>query len=550
MALDNGTGIVKPEDGFNVIKAASEQRASNTFAAIKAHELLDQQDASAKEMQSITMADGLNAATISAAKSSFEASSDAKKAAQNLALGFDPLDQGSKSNYWIGEMHDNAAKAYAALDVVNAGTSKTLLNDPLGYIAAQFTLPADIAAQHYYVDKYNAAAGSLNEITSASSAASIAINQSQQTTNAAMASAKADQALQAAALASATIKRDTAGTQIKGVLEINALNEKQSDLVFKVHQAQNSDAQLAISQQNAADMHAQRLIMQQQRQEQLDAKQDDLAGWQAQLDNRNAGARAMGKPVIEGVGTFKREVAQFGKLPNYQDMLTVGATANANGGSISGVPIAENAGNAARNWASPGTNLTGNVTGTYLAQVWNQQKGLATAPKDVQALASHVTDIAVAGAKVQRDSIDNSNPLVSNIYQAPIPAIMFQSQSVKNNPFLAEVLAPIVELDSKATISDATMLAKAAFYAKNNPGTANFNIAAAGITAYYKQASNVNNSTNRYVENSLPPQLSYIARINGANLNLTSEADVKRAMFMMNMKDAASGNSWITSAEN
>ena len=542
MALDTSTGIVKPEEGFNVIKAAAEQRASTTFASIKAHELMDQQEAAAREMQTATMAEGLNKATISEAESSFAANSDAKKAAQNLALGFDPLDQGSKSNYWIREMHENAAKAYAALDVVNEGTSKTLLNDPLGFISAQFTLPADIAAQHYYVDKYNAAAGSLNEITQASSAASIAINQSQQTTSVAMASAKADNAMQLATLAAAKIKHESAGIQKAGVIEIDQLNAKQLALAVQVHAVQNSDAHLALAQQSAADSHAMHLRNMELAQANLDKKSDDDVGWQAQMDNYNAGARAGGKVIYDSVQMFKKAQAQYGSSDNFKNTVVYGMGILANNGNPVGVPVAPTAGIAAANYAAGGTRLVGNVAGTYLAEEWNKAKLSPTASKDPIALAAAVDKQAVAGANNQLRSIDNSNPQVHNIYQAPIPAVLFKSTAVMSNPFLATTLAPIVELDKRATITDETLVAKAAAYAQQNPGAGNFNVAAAGIATYYQAAMAKNNMVNMYVENGLPPQKTYVAKISGRDINLASQADVKRALFLM------SGNSQLGSS--
>lgn len=521
---------VKDNPIINYAAASAQSQASSRMAQIDIAKQMDVQEQASRDAQVAATTVGNSQATISSAQESWKAATDSQVAAMQVSLGTDWTNQGSESNYWAQEMRDNAHKAYAALDVVHEGQAKTLMNDPLGFISAQFTLPSDIATQHYYADKYNTAEGALNELTNASNAGAIAAKQMEQRSSQAVSEAKATEALATAAGNVANIQANAAGTKIKGITEINALTTQQADMVFKQHQMQIGDAQLAISQQNAADLHAQRLMQQAQRQDVLDTKAATEADWRTQMDLRNIGAKGMGKAPIDSLQMFQQEYRAQQKNPMYQDMLAYGANVQFNGGVVTGIPVAENAGNAARNYASGGTNLASNPAAGFLAQVWNRQKGLPGAPKDPQALSATVNTIAIAAAKSAMTGIDNSNPQAPNIYAAPIPATILGNAGVAGNKFIADTLAPMVGVNPTMQMPDATLLAKAADYSKGGP--ANYAAAVAGVTDYYKRAVIVNAATRMYTENGLPEQKGYIAKIDGRNVDMTNPTEVKRALFL------------------
>lgn len=520
---------VKDNPIINHIAAAAQAQASSQQAQLRIQEQLDAQEAASQQAILAATSVGNAQATIKSSEESWKASSDAQIASIGVALGTDWTTQGSESNYWATQMKENAHKAYESLDVIKDKQSKTLLSDPLGFISAQFTLPADIATHNYYARKHNVAEQALNEITNASNSAAIAAKQMEQRTSEAVAEAKANEALANAAKDVANITANAAGNKIKGIVEINSMTAQQADMAFKIHAANNSDAQLALQQRQADDLHAQRMMAQTQRQEQLDAKAATLDDWKAQLDIRNIGAKAMGKAPVTSIDMFRREYNMSGKTQDYQDMLNYGMDISLNQGSLSGVPVAQNAGRAALNYAKGGVNLNGNVAGTFLTQVLGQQKLLPTAPKDQAALAEQVTSVATKIAKDQLASIDNSNPAAPNIYAAPPPSVMLQSKAVQSSPFIMETLVPMLEQNKNLQLPDAVLVAKAADYAKG--GKANFNVAVAGIAAYYKQATIINSANNRYVEHDLPKQTSYTARINGADVDLTNETQVKMVLM-------------------
>lgn len=529
---------VKDNPIINYVAQAAQAHAADSQAKLDIQKQLDVQEQSSTDAMLAATRVGGSQATQVAAQESWKASSDAQIAAMGEKLGTSWTDQGSETNKWASRMKENAEKAYAAKDVIHEKQSKTLLNDPLGYIEAQFSLPSDIETHNYYAGKFNQAEQNLNQVINASNAAAISVKQMEKRTSVDFATAKAEEAMALAAGNVAQLKRQAAGDSIKGITEINNLNTKQVDLVFKVHSAQNADASLALHRQAQADNHKMALLRLEQRQEELATKAATEADWQAQMETRNVGARAKGVALLDSVAMFKREYAMQGKNPIYQNMLTYGSEIEMNKGSLSGVAIAQNAGTAARDYAATGgVNLQNNPVGSFLSGLYSAQKLHPTAPKDPIAFAATVDKVAIDTASTFLRSIDNSNSNAPNIYAAPAVGVMLKSASVLSSPFIVDTLVPMRELNPNVQVTDATMLAKAADYAKT--GKANFNVAAEGIVNYYKQASNLNNANRLYKENGLPPQKDYMAKIDGRNVDLTSLVQVRQYIFKRNMQDNA-----------
>lgn len=524
---------VKSDQIFNYIKQAGEAHAADSQSKLDIQKQLDaQEQASADAMVAATTVGG-SQAVMRASEESWKAASDAKIAAMGEALGTDWTSQGSQTNLWAARMKENAEKAYSALDVVHEKEAKTLLNDPIGFIEAQFSLPSDIATYNYYAEKNNIAEGRLNELLDASNAAAVSIKQEEKRTSTEYATAKAEEAAALAAGNVAALKRQAAGDSISGIRAINELDSRQLQIALQVHAARNSDASLALQRQSQADSHAKVLFDMEQKRELLEGKQATEDDWRAQMEVRNIGAKARDIAPIESIGMFKQEYRIQSKNPVYQNLLTYGAQISFNKGYVNGVAVAENAGAAARDYSAGGVNLSNNPVGSYLAQVYATKKTDIGAMKDPAAFNEIVNKAAVGGAKKLASSIDNSNPNIPNIYAAPPPAIMLKSKAAAVNPFIVDTVVPMVQQNKNVTIPDAVMLAKAADYAKG--GKANFNMAAAGIVDYYSKAVIENNNTKLYKENGLDPQLGYNARIDGRNIDLTNIVQVKDYLFKQNM---------------
>lgn len=527
---------IKDNPIINYVAQAAQQNASDTKAKLGIQVQLDEQEEASNEAMLAASIAGGSKATQIAAEESWKASSDVGVAAMQEALGTSWTAQGSESNKWAARIKENAEKAYSALDIIKEKQTKTLLNDPIGFIEAQFSLPADIATHNYYADKHNKAEDNLNRIISSSNAAAIAVKQMEKRTSNEFAEAKAQEAMALAAGNVAALKRQSAGDKIKGITEINNLTAKQTDLVFRVHALRNSDESLELQRQSQSDNHKLATVRLQQRQEELANKAATEEEWRVDMETRNIGAKAKGVPEIVSLAAFKREfTGPLSKNPIYQDMFAYGSAIQMNDGSLSGISVAQNAGSAARNYAATGgVNLANNPVGSFLSQVYSAQRIHPTAPKDPIAFAEVVNTAAINEASNMRRSIDNSNPNTPNIYAAPAAAVMIKTFGVMNDPFIVETVKPMLDLNPNTVITDATMLAKAADYAKTN--RANFNMAAESISDYYKRAVVLNNSIKLYKENGLPAQTNYIARIDNKNIDLTDITQVRQYIFKKNMQ--------------
>lgn len=512
-----------------IIDAAAKNamaQASAATSALEIHKQLDAYDSIAEDMTGSFQTIGKAQALQVGIKSGFEAEVDAGNAAAQLALSSDWKEQGSDINKWARLMRENAQKSYDSLDVIQEKQQYTLLDNPLGWINAQFTLPADIATHNYYASKHNEAEANLDKLSSATNAAAIANKNMEKNTSQELAIARQEEVVAAQAVNVGKLKLDTAGTRIKGIVELNQLTAQQSQLAYQALNAQNEQVRLSLAQRSAEDQHQMRLIAQQQRQDVLDAKKADRLDLEYLLEARNAGARNMGKTTIDSVDLFKREYLARKSDPDYQDMVNSGQIIQSNGGVVSGVMVAKNAGDAARNYASPGTSLKGNVAGTFLATVYNTEKLSPTASKDKVAFNEHVNQIAVGQATAQSKLIKDDQP---NIYAAPNPAILLKNPNVASNNFIKDSLLPMVTLSPEMSIDDNTLVSSGIDYVKGDPGK--LAAVTAGITQYYRQAVLTNNMVNRYKENGLPEQLKYVAQIGGQNVDLADELSVKRIVL-------------------
>ena len=165
---------------------------------------------------------------------------DAENAAAKAALTGNWTDAGSKANYWASQMHENTDKAYSALDAIKEKESFNLLNNPLGFINAQFTLPSDKAAYNYYAQKGNMAENTLNTLTKATTDAAIENNATMLHTSTASAQAQLDLISANTRQQQDKLAQDSAGRFIQGIGVINNLSHEPTCLVVALY-LQRSD---------------------------------------------------------------------------------------------------------------------------------------------------------------------------------------------------------------------------------------------------------------------------------------------------------------------
>jgi hypothetical protein len=510
---------VKQNPIIDYMFAAGQNAAQNKAAAIAITTQLDNQEEANSAAQVARSAVGASDQVIESEKQKRQLALDAHVADIQTEFGADPVAQGSASNIWLKRMQEDSQKAYATLDQIHENQSKTLLNDPVGYIMNQFTAPADIAEHNYYVNRYNIAEEALKNITSASHNNVIAANHAAAKTSQESAIAEAEKIAATTAYDLANLKGKTAGDRIRGLGELNSLNNQQLAVVFQAHAAANSDESLALQKQNHADMLA-------LRKEALEAKKDKLIEDEATMNDYNVGAKAFGRPQFSDIKTFIRmSKTMQTRDPEFMKVLGYGQDVNLKGGVTNDIPISNSAGHTALVYAS-GTVTPGNVVGKFLAEEVAQAKLSPTAPKDREALAAHITDIATTQAlNSQKRIIPNKG----NIYEAPPTSVVMSSVAAASDPFLSTVIKPTLDVDPKVKISDELMFGKALDFAKANK--ANLNVAASGLQTYYQKAVLENNLLNQYVEKGLPAQKDYRAVIDGKVVDMTNIVDVKRALL-------------------
>jgi hypothetical protein len=504
-----------------------QHEAATTSTALALNKQLDaQESANSAEQVAQTAMGGANA-VISNEANARAAATDAKVADIRATTGADPTLNGTLSSVWLQRMNDAAEKQYQSLDVIQKKQSATLLNDPLGFIMAQFTLPADIETHNYYNQQRQTAEEQLNEINSYSDNAVIAARRAQATTSNATAEAEATLATQKAAAAVAKLQADNAGNKIRGIVELNNLDDKQMSFLLQIHAAQNSDKSLAMQAQNHADMMK-------LRQDALDLKSEGKANMSATMEEYNAGARRMNKPVFQDITAFTRYFSANNKNPDFQNIWGQGQDILINGGNTDGIPVAMDAGHAALTYASGSTSgLKGDPAASFLVQNLDAVKSMPNAPKDREALAAAVKDRAVNGATASLREIRSG---MDNIYAAPAPSVVLGAVKATSGPFIDSEIRPLVK-GPETKLPDDVIFTKAVQFAASN-GRGGINTAADDLVKYYNTAVAQNNALNQYREKSLPPQTSYNANINGAILNLNDPIAVRRALIMATTRQA------------
>ena len=521
---------IKDNPIINHIAAAAQAQASNQQTQLDIAKQMDieqgQSDAMVLARQAIGGADQ----TIIAGKNSRAAAVDAKASSIRTEFGADPTLQGSESNYWLKEAQDNAHKAYAALDVINGKKQATLLSDPLGFISAQFTLPADVATYNYYAEKHNLAEGRVKDITSVSDANVIAADRAAAKTSTEEAIAEGDKAAALSVLDVAKIREAAAGTRIKGMAELNSLSRDQASLALQIHQSANSDRGLQLQEQAHKDLMEDRAQRRADAQERLNDKKSSMEDQEALRNAYNMGAKATGRVQIPDARSWRTTNGALQKDPLFWETLGYGQQLQMTDGVTNGIPVANSAGQAAMLYHS-GRPPAGDNVAKFLTDTVEAVRLEPTAPKDKEGLTAAITVEAQKRAKVMAARID---PKAPNIYTAPPVSVVMQALGADTDPFLDTVVKPMLAIDANVKIPDDVMFGKAADFAKGSK--ADFNVAADGISSYYKIAALKNGILNGYADKGLPAQTSYNAVINGAVVNLVDPIAVKKALLMANMR--------------
>jgi len=189
--------------------------------------------------------------------------------------------------------------------------------------------------------------------------------------------------------------------------------------------------------------------------------------------------------------------------------------------------VADSAGEAAVNYA---TGQAKTRVAQFLKQTLQTLKADPTAPKDRQAMIGKISEAAGESAKLQLKNIDQNSPN-ANIYSAPPATVVLQNRAVSQLPFIEQIVRPLSEKSKDVTIKDEVIISSAISYATVPDGKVNFNEAAESVARYYRTAVAYNNTSNQYLENGLPEQVKYMARVNNKMVDLTDPIAIRRHML-------------------
>lgn len=508
---------------FDYVAKAAEQQAKSDQSQIDVAKLVQQQQTDANEMEIQTRAGGVAKQGIIAAEQSLMSSVDAEKSAIVENYGTSYQTQGSDALRWSSEMKANQAAAFEAEKQLRAAQQVDFLSNPLEFISAQFTLPTLAAKYNYHAGLSNTAQANLGAITQASDSAVIAAARAAKSTSVELAIAKGDEAAALAGLQVAKIKADNAGTRIQGIQVLNNMSAQDLDRVFKVRNAMQDDRRMQLAEESAAMQREANARARQESTDRLEAKQVQLDAVKQEMEAYNAGARRAGKVTFTDPNMFKATYNSNKNLPEFTNVLTSGKLIMMNDGVTNGVMVADNAGEAAMIYAS------GQATGPvakFLKKTLLDVKQLPNAPKDRQGLIGSIDNIAKELATKHLKSIDQGSP-EANIYAAP-PAALVLKNKATSSPLIDSVIRPMVDNTANGTITDELVLSSAVAYVSGPDNKVKFNEAAQSIATYYKAAVTYNNLTNQYVENGLPEQTKYMARVSGKLIDLTDPVAIKR----------------------
>lgn len=465
--------------------------------------------------------------------SGFIADTDARKAATFTAWNSDPKQAGNVLEEYAHKMRSAYLETDRLGDEIQNLKGKDFFSDPLGYVTAQFMLPAKVAEFNKFAGQYNRAEAAHNETVSATTATGQMAKVMEQGTSLALVDANAKQILAKAATDIAKVERSGAVINIGGYRDLQQLTEAQLSAAGHAMSVDINLKHYQLQLNNATALEGQREILNLQREAALDSKTQTKVDQQRDLDYYNTGADKLGAPRIGDYNVLRQYLRSKDGTAN--TLMNIGIEASIKG-TTQGIQIAPNAGTAARVLLNSKANPPADANSPYtlLATAYNDSRTAHPEVKDPAVLDSIVHTVATQRAQMQLNGISVDAP---NIYKAP--SITSISKAISKdaipNRFIQENILPLGggRTDLPADPDVILGAAKAVLVAEPH----RLNEVAEGISNFFITAVEVNNKTRDYASLVLPPQLAYMAKLKTGNLfgtstaDMTKDVDVKRVLM-------------------
>lgn len=473
--------------------------------------------------------------TIRSVADSAQLQLQAEDMAAQTRLGANP----AAANFRLQQLADQQVDAYNKTNdlakTIADKQSKTLLSDPLGFIQAQFSLPADIAQHNYYATIHNNAEAEYSNVVS-SVTAEAQMNKATLAT-VTTASADAEQAKIAAESAQAQARITQTGAQlnIAGIRELQSLTD--ADLAHSATALNFKEQQVRIDLQRSqiAAANASRDLSNQLKIEQLNKNQLALEDQQYYANAYNKAQAKLGgatEPMAAVMAGLRRQD------PKVLKMVRIGQDIITSGGTGEGVMIAPNPAEAGELYNGQRLIPTGTTAPVmkYLADKYGDLRAdqAVNAEKDPAGKIALINTAIKADVAKQASKIEDGT---NNIFAAPtIASLLVSVPALANNGFVANELAEKAKANPDIPTSTADILAAGIAAIKKDPSR--LNEVTQGTANFFNAAIWSNNKLKGYAENGLDPQQSYPAAVptgfmgRQQTVNVNNPVDVK-AVYMM-----------------
>lgn len=395
--------------------------------------------------------------------------------------------------------YDNAQQTGQALDQLK---QVNFLDDPLGWVSAQFQLPQATAQYNQHANTYNRAEATMQQLLTLTNDDNKVQNDIAATKDASSVAASTDAIKQTAIAQAGDAQLKAAQFNIAGMDAIEKMSAEQIQNSAIGLNAQVAAGHLALAQEQLS-------IVRQTSAQEMEFRSQAIQKGQMDIDAQND----MEDTINKGLVTLGRQPLAQGKATA---MLKVGGDAGelvkkafiiGNSSDVAGSPvISTNPGDAARTIIASKAPLTASTASIKSMLINSFQEAASDKTIDVKnptQVDSITTRNALTTAATMQSRINPADS--SNIYAAPDIKSVVAQPAVAALPFTQKVIDPLVA--SGATKFDPQLMLSLAQTAIKS-GTVSFDDAVKGLTVYGNQAVNLNNVNRNYVGFGLPPQTS------------------------------------------
>lgn len=466
----------------------------------------------------------------SAAMNARLAETDAANGLAKSFLGLNPNEAAFRLRDLVATRVEAYNKVNEIAGQIRDKKQATLLSDPIGFINAQFTLPADIAQHNYYAALHNNASEEYDGIVQSGTATGQMNKALAATTSVAEAQAQITKIQQKAKQDEAVLAIQGAQLQISGIKELQQLSASQL-----------TQANLRVSvfneQENMKLRNAQFAALEEQRRlAREDAANKRKTKEEAEADEEQMVAAYNLAATRDGYAQLPRSVilARAKRAGADGELVRLAITRGENlliaGGNTEAVPVGKNAAESAVYYSRTGGTPVGTTASTVnflknrVADFANNP--LVVAAKTAEEKAAVLNKLLSEDAARQLTAIRPDEP---NIYAALTPLALASAVPAllnKEHKFLQGTVFPMSEAAPQQPIKDDAIVAAAMAEIQKNPGRLNEITNTLGT--YYTAAAQANNKLKGYKEMGLPMQSGYNAQIGKQVMDLTDTLQLRR----------------------